>query len=126
MSVPIETAIIGDEMAAEGTAPEIAMAAEGAAPKVLNIEVLTEVPKSLRSPRSRPTLTKEGPKTKKYKQKMPHPIRASPKKHPQKENPPMQEKLKVVDMEPEEDVEEIHMGEEDIDMGAEDVDIEGS
>lgn len=38
----------------------------------------------------------------------------------------MQEKGKVVDLDPEEDVEEIHMVEEDIDIGMEDVDVEGS
>jgi len=38
----------------------------------------------------------------------------------------MQEKGKVVDLEPEEDVEEIHMEEEDSDMGVEEIDVEGS
>lgn len=38
----------------------------------------------------------------------------------------MQEKGKLVDQEPKEDVEEIHMDAEEIDMGAEDIDVEGS
>ena len=54
-------------MTVEGTAPEVAMVTEGAALEVANVEVPKKVPKSLRSPRLRPTLTKEGPKTKRDK-----------------------------------------------------------
>ena len=57
-------------MAAEGTAPEVVMVTEGATPEVENVEVLVEAPKSPRTTRPRPTLTKEGPKPKKDKKKV--------------------------------------------------------
>lgn len=53
-------------------------------------------------------------------------VHSSPRKHPQKENPTLQEKGKVADLEPREDSEEINTGGDDIDMGVEDVDVEGS
>lgn len=70
MSVPIETVSVGEAMEIEGTALEIA-----------SVEVPAEVPKSLRSPRLRPTLIKEGPKMKKYNKKLTQSVRASPRKH---------------------------------------------
>jgi len=45
------------------------MASERASPQVVSVEVPAEVLKSLRLPRPRPTLIKEGPKTKKDKKK---------------------------------------------------------
>jgi len=65
--VPIETVSAGEAMPAEGTAMEVVMAAEGVAPEVESIEVSAEVPKSRRTPRLRPTPTKEGKKSKKDK-----------------------------------------------------------
>ena len=52
---------------------------------------------------------------------------ASPIKHPQIGKPIMQEKGKVIDPEPEAEVEELHVGADDIDMEeVADVDVEGS
>ena len=62
MSVPAETMITREEMIVKGTSPEVAMVAEGASPEVASVKVPREVPKSLRSPKPRPTLIKEGPK----------------------------------------------------------------
>lgn len=59
MLAPMETASVEEEMAAEG-----------AAPKVVSVEVPREVPKSSRSPRLRPTPTKDAPKPKKDKKKV--------------------------------------------------------
>jgi len=73
--------------------------------------VPVEVPKSLRSPSLRPTLTTKGPKVKKDKQKVAQPVRTFPRKHLQKDKPTAQEKGKVVNLESEE-------GTEDVDMGA--------
>lgn len=56
ISEPVETTSVGGTMASEGVAPE-----------VVSVEVPTDVPKLLRSPRLRRTLTKRGPKTKKDK-----------------------------------------------------------
>ena len=70
MSAPMETASAGGSMASEGVSPEF-----------ISVEVLTKVPKLLRSPRPRPTTTKEGPKTKKDKQKVTQSVRESPRKH---------------------------------------------
>jgi len=117
MSVIAEIVITGKEMAHDRIAPKVAITVEGASQKVVSIEVEEEMPKSPRSPRAWPTLTKEGPKTEKDKKKAPKWVCASPKKHPQKENPIVQEKGKVIDLKPEEDVEEIHMDEEYSDMG---------
>ena len=52
MSAPVETASAGGSMASKGATPKIAS---------------VEVPKSQRSPTLRPTLPKEGPKTRKDK-----------------------------------------------------------
>lgn len=76
MSVLAETVSAGE-----------AMAVEGAALEITSVEVPTEVPKSPRSPRPRPMPNKEGPKTKKDKHKPTPLVRASPRKHPQKEKP---------------------------------------
>lgn len=57
---------------------------------------------------------------------MPQPVHTSPKRHLHKEKPTIQEKGKLIDLEPKEDVKEIPMDEEDIDMGVDDVDVEGS
>jgi len=59
MSAPVETTSAGGSMASKG-----------ADPKVVSVKVPAEVPKSPRSPRPRPTPLKEGPKTKKDKQKV--------------------------------------------------------
>lgn len=58
MSTPVETTSAGESMAFEGDAPE-----------VRSVEVPVDVPKSLRSPRPRPTSTRDGSNTKKDKQK---------------------------------------------------------
>jgi len=57
---------------------------------------------------------KEGPKTKKDKQKETQPVRESPMKHQKKEDPIAQEKGKVVDLESEEAAEDVDMGTKDI------------
>jgi len=56
MSAPMETA------SARGS-----MASEGASSNIISVEIPIEVLKSPRSPKPRPTLTREGPKTKKGK-----------------------------------------------------------
>lgn len=88
MSVPTKTVNAGEVMTTEGAAPEVAMETKGVSPEIASFEVPVEVPKSLRSPRLRPTLTKEGPKMKKDKEKVTLQVRALPKKHSQKESLP--------------------------------------
>jgi len=82
MLMPAKTVSAGEEMEIEGTSPEVVMAAKGASPEVETIKVLKEVRKSLRTPRPRPTPTKEGPKSKKDTHEAQQPVKASPKKHP--------------------------------------------
>ena len=83
MSAPAKTTGTGGFVTSKGAAPEVA-----------SVEVLAEVPKSPRSPRLRPTSTTEGPKTKKYKQRVAQLVRESPRKHPNKEKPTVQERAR--------------------------------
>jgi len=53
-------------------------------------------------------------------------MRASPRKHPQSGKPTVQEKAKMIDLEPEEEDEEIPIDDEDIAVEMEVVEIEGS
>ena len=61
MSTLAKTINVGEVMTAEGVVPKVAMVAKGAAPEVSTVEVPIELHKSPQSPKSRPTLTKEGP-----------------------------------------------------------------
>lgn len=70
MSEPMETASVRG-----------CISSEGATPKAVNMEVPAIVPKSLRSPRLKPTLVEEAPKPKKDKQKKMFLVRKSPRKH---------------------------------------------
>lgn len=127
MSAPIETMTAVEAMAGKGIALEVVKVTKGDAPKVGSVEVPVEVPKSVRKPKSRPTPTREGPKSKKDKQKAKQSVRASLRKHPQTGKPTTSEKGKAIDVEPEVEVEELHVDTNDIDMdGVENVDVEGS
>ena len=86
------------------------MGAEVAAPEV--VEVLAEVPKSLRMLRLKPTPTKETMKDKKAKQPAIS-VHTSPRQNPT--NPTVQEKGKAINLErEEEDIEDIPMDDEDV------------
>ena len=50
----------------------------------------------------------------------------SQRKHQKKEKATAQEKAKVVDMEPDEDIEDVGVGLKDVDMGTKDVGVEGT
>lgn len=103
MSIPTE-AMCTEATTVEGDIPKVAMAVEGAAPEVLPAEILVEVPKSPQTPRPRPTPTKEGLKIKKGKQVAPsYPVCASPRKHPQKVKPTIQEEGKMINLKLEEE-----------------------
>ena len=109
MLAPVEAASVGEEMATEG-----------ATPKVVSVEVTAEVPKSQRFPKPKPIPPKEGPKMKKDKQKATQLVHESPMKHQKKEKPTAQEQAKVVDLEPDEDIEDIGVGVGDVDVEGED------
>jgi len=87
MSSLAETVSAREAMATEGATSEVAMVTEEVAPKIASFKPSTKVPKSSRSLRPTPTPTKEGLKTKKYKQKVTPSVHTSPRKHPQKEKP---------------------------------------
>jgi len=57
MLASTEILSVGEAMGAEGATSEVVMEAEGAVPEVDIIKVPTKVPKSPRTPRSRPTPT---------------------------------------------------------------------
>lgn len=54
------------------------------------------------------------------------PVRASSRRHPQSGKPTVQEKAKMIDLEPEEEAEEIPMDDEDIVVEMKATEIEGS
>lgn len=70
MSAPDETASTGGNVASKGVAPE-----------VVSMEVPAAIPKVPRSPRPKPTLSREAPKPKMDKQKKTFPMRESLSKH---------------------------------------------
>jgi len=77
-STPTEATSI-EVVTAEGVVLEVVSEAEGAALEV--VEVLAKVPKSPRTPRPKPTPTKESVKDNKGKQAA-IPVHASPRRNP--------------------------------------------
>ena len=123
MSMPAEAMSV-EVVTVEGAVPEVVSEAEGVAPEVS--EVLSEVPKSPRMPRPKPTPTKESVKDKKGKQVV-TPVRMSPRRNPPKDKPTAQEKGKTINLEPEEEeIEEIPMDDEDLGVEVEEVEVEGA
>lgn len=105
----------------EELVPEIKMEVEVASLEVT--EVLAEVPKSLRMPRSKPTPTKETTKDKKGKWPAIL-VRTLPMRNPPK--PTTQEKGEAINLElEEEELEEISMDDEDMGVNVEEVETYG-
>lgn len=115
-------AINTERVATEENVQEIDMGAKVASPEVA--EVLAEVPKSPRTPRLKPTPTKETMKEKKGKQPA-IPMHASPRRKPPK--PTTQEKGKAINLEAEEeDIEDIPMDDEDVGVETEEIEAQGA
>lgn len=75
------------------------MASKRAASKVISVDMPTTVPKSLKSPRLKPTLETEGSRMKKDKLKVIQLVCELRRKHQKKEKPTTHEKGKVVNLE---------------------------
>lgn len=102
--------------------PKVEMEAEEANPEV--VEVLAEVPKSLRTSRPNLTPSKENIKVKKCKQPTIL-VCASQKRNPLK--PTAHEKGKAISLEPkDEDIEDIPMDDEDVGVEVEDIETQGA
>jgi len=118
MSVPTEAR----DTEVKESVLEVEMETEVVAPKV--VEVLAEVPKSSRTLRLKPTLTKETTKDKKGIW-LAIPVRASPRRNPPK--PTTQEKGKAINLEPKgENIEDVPMDNEDVGVEVEEIEAQSA
>lgn len=108
-------------VAAKGAMPEFVMEAEGVSPEVT--KVLTDVPKSSWTPRSKLNPTKESAKDKRGMQAVIL-VCTSPRRNPPKDKPIAQEKGKAINLElEEEEIEYILMDDEDLGVEVEEFEV---